>query len=87
MGATLGPVGGQLPRLLALHVLTLYSSWYLDDSEPGPRKLGLASAEPFLTEIKCWMGQGCMKEPHEQLATLAPLGQLRTIVLSFFEFF
>ncbi len=58
----------------------------MDPSAPGipatgPWDLALASSAPNLTEV-CFSLGGCsMFEPHEQLATLAPLAQLNTIVL------
>ena len=84
--AYLTPTIGQLPCLPALRVLSLvgtyYSSWH-QNSCPGPQDLVLASSAPLLAEVRLSLGNAGMSAPHEQLAALFPLTQLRTIVLVF----
>ena len=86
--AYLKPTRGHLPHLPALRVLllvgTYYSSWQQNFC-PGPQDLGLASSTPVLAEVRLSVGNAGMSAPHEQLATLAPLAQLRTIVLVCFS--
>ena len=91
----LTPKGGKLPQLPALRVLSLVGSTYgpsdLEYAQtqlcqmqcPGPQDLGLATSAPALAEVRFAVGSECMSAPHEQLATLAPLAQLKTIVLDF----
>ena len=88
----LTPYRGQLPHLPALQVLSIKGAQYLDQDNgedfwnhgsPGPQDLGLTSSAPLLTEMRFSLGTGCMSWPHKQLATLAPLAQLSTIVLDF----
>ena len=88
--AVLSPAGGQLPHLPNLRVLSFigsrYVPWdgYLHAQCPGPQTLGLADATPLLAEVRFAVGNWPgISDPHEQLATLAPLAQLQTIVLDF----
>ncbi len=93
--AHLNPTGGQLPRLTALRVLSLvgayHSSWQQEahthtrPPSPGPQDLGLAYSTPLLAEVRLSVGSAGMSAPHKQLATLASLAQLRTIVLACFN--
>ena len=49
--------------------------------DPGPTHLGLATATPLLTEIHFDLGD--MLAPHEELAALASLAQLKILGLEF----
>ena len=86
--AVLTPRGGQLPPLPALRVLSLvgtkYSPWVtMQRWFPGPQELGLAHSKPHLAEVRFAVGEYGMSAPHEQLALLALLAQLRPIELNF----
>ena len=83
----LTPARGQLPPLPALHFFICDARYLVWDNSPddwpGPQDLGLASSAPLLSSVKFSLGTCGMSWPHEQLATLAPLAQLRTIELDF----
>ena len=51
---------------------------------PGPRDLSLATATPFLTEVHFSLGN--IVAPHEELAALASLAQLKILVLDFGDY-
>ena len=53
---------------------------------PGPKELGIAHSAPLLADIR-FAVTSSMTDAHEQLATLAPLAHLNTIVLDFIDFF
>ena len=96
--AVLTPKGGKLPHLPALRVLSLIGSMYgpsdLDYEQtqlcqmqcPGPQDLGLAYATPLLAEVRFAVGHEGISSPNEQLVTLTPLAQRKTIVLDFWYF-
>ncbi len=76
--------GGPLPHLPALRLLVaqgFYKSQPPECTSPGPRDLGLADATPLPTELH--LSVGPVVALHEQLATLASLAQLKTLVLDF----
>ena len=56
----------------------------LQGEHPGPKDLGLAYASPLLAEVRCAVGYA-MYAPHDQLATLAPLVDLKTVALDFVD--
>lgn len=78
---------GALPHLPALRVLVARGIRMPHPHahvSPGPRDLNLTAAAPLLTELCLCLG--CMIAPHEQLATLAPLAHLRTLLLCFRDY-
>ena len=83
----LTPAQERLPHLPALRVLSLECSNHVgeDDDTPGkpvgPPDLDLACAAPLLTEFSLELGK--LSSPHEQLAALGSLTELKTIVLDF----
>lgn len=87
--AVLTPTCEQLPCLPALPVLSLIGAYYWPWDRPDGRgwwpgplpDLGLACSTPLLAEVRFAVG---FTHPHVQLATLAPLAQLR-IALDFFD--
>ena len=89
-GVILTPAQERLPHLPALQVLSLECSNYEgeDVDTPGrpvgPPDLDLAFSAPLLTEFCLELGK--LSDPHEQLAALASLTELRTIVLDFRKF-
>ena len=90
-GTVLTPARGQLPPLPALQVVKLDAVYLGQDDVQnewsGPQDLGLASSAPSLIEASFNIGKAGMSRPHEQLATLAPLAHLKTIVLDFDDYF
>ena len=81
------PAWGQLPPLPALQCIHLDAQYLVqDDVEAhwlGPQHLGLAALAPHLTEVSFLVGGCGVFRPHEQLAALAPLAQLKSITLDF----
>ena len=76
--------GLPLPHLPALRVLGANGHCLSQQGtfiDPGPRDLGLATATPFLTEVHFTLG--IIVAPHEELAALASLAQLKILVLDF----
>ena len=76
--------GLPLPQLPALRVLDVNGHCLSQQDtfvDPGPRALGPASATPLLTDVHFALGN--IVAPHEELATLASLAQLRILVLDF----
>ena len=76
--------GGGLPHLPALRLLVATAFYMVQPNDlivPGPHDLGLADATPLLSELH--LSLGFMVAPHDQLACLASLAQLKTLVLDF----
>lgn len=86
-GTHLTPTGAHLPYLPALQVLSIYACCYgplqLDLDDVGPRELCLVGSTPRLAKVGFPLG---MPAPHQQLAALAPLAHLHTIVLDFGDY-